>query len=263
VTKPHGKQVREAAKLISESKRPILYVGGGVLKARAWKELKELTELTGIPMVTTLMARGIFPDSHPLNMGMPGMHGSVAAGRSPAARRPADRSRYPLRRPGHRSAVELRTAGQGDPRRHRPGEISKNRTADVPIVGDCKEVIAELITLLRPDDRRPDVGEWARYLIDLKRRYPTGYDLPADGSLSPQHVIKRIGEITGPDAYYAAGVGQHQMWAAHFLPWELPGRWLNSGGLGTWATACPPPWAPRWACPTRSSGESTATVASR
>ena len=239
VTKPHGKQVREAAKLISESKRPILYVGGGVLKARAWKELKELTELTGIPMVTTLMARGIFPDSHPLNMGMPGMHGSVAA---VGALQRADLlialgTRFDDRVTGQLSSfAPLAKVIHAD---IDPAEISKNRTADVPIVGDCKEVIAELITLLRPDDRRPDVGEWARYLIDLKRRYPTGYDLPADGSLSPQHVIKRIGEITGPDAYYAAGVGQHQMWAAHFLPWELPGRWLNSGGLGTMGYCVP------------------------
>ncbi len=239
VTKPHGKQVREAAKLISESRRPVLYVGGGVLKARAWKELKELTELTGIPMVTTLMARGIFPDSHPLNMGMPGMHGSVAA---VGALQRADLlialgTRFDDRVTGQLSSfAPLAKVIHAD---IDPAEISKNRTADVPIVGDCKEVIAELITLLRPDDRRPDVGEWARYLIDLKRRYPTGYDLPADGSLSPQHVIKRIGEITGPDAYYAAGVGQHQMWAAHFLPWELPGRWLNSGGLGTMGYCVP------------------------
>ena len=239
VTKPHGKQVREAGKLISESKRPVLYVGGGVLKARAWKELKELTELTGIPMVTTLMARGIFPDSHPLNMGMPGMHGSVAA---VGALQRADLlialgTRFDDRVTGQLSSfAPLAKVIHAD---IDPAEISKNRTADVPIVGDCKEVIAELITLLRPDDRRPDVGEWARYLIDLKRRYPTGYDLPADGSLSPQHVIKRIGEITGPDAYYAAGVGQHQMWAAHFLPWELPGRWLNSGGLGTMGYCVP------------------------
>jgi len=120
-----------------------------------------------------------------------------------------------------------------------PAEISKNRTADVPIVGDCKEVISELITLLRPAETHPEIGEWARYLQDLKRRYPTGYETPDDGSLSPQHVIQRIGEITGPDAYYAAGVGQHQMWAAHYLPWELPGRWLNSGGLGTMGYCVP------------------------
>ena len=120
-----------------------------------------------------------------------------------------------------------------------PAEISKNRTADVPIVGDCKEVIGELVALLRPAETHPEIGDWVTYLTDLKRRYPTGYEMPDDGSLSPQHVIQRIGEMTGPDAYYASGVGQHQMWSAHFLPWELPGRWLNSGGLGTMGYCVP------------------------
>jgi acetolactate synthase-1/2/3 large subunit len=108
----------------------------------------------------------------------------------------------------------------------------------VPIVGDCKEVISQLISLLRRE-RPLMIDEWVSYLQDLKRRYPTGYDEPEDGSLSPQYVIKRIGEITGADAYYAAGVGQHQMWASHYLPWELPGRWLNSGGLGTMGYCVP------------------------
>jgi acetolactate synthase small subunit len=119
-----------------------------------------------------------------------------------------------------------------------PAEISKNRVADVPIVGDCKEVILQLISLLRREHPL-QIDEWVSFLKDVKRRYPTGYDEPADGSLSPQYVIKRIGEITGSDAYYAAGVGQHQMWASHYLPWELPGRWLNSGGLGTMGYCVP------------------------
>ena len=101
-----------------------------------------------------------------------------------------------------------------------PAEISKNRVADVPIVGDCKEVITELTALLKASGEVSDIGDWVRYLKDLKRRYPTGYDMPSGGELSPQHVIKRIGDLTGPDAYYAAGVGQHQMWASHFPPWS-------------------------------------------
>ncbi|HEV2927838.1 MAG TPA: acetolactate synthase large subunit [Propionibacteriaceae bacterium] len=239
VTKPHGKQIREAVKLISESRRPVLYVGGGVLKARAWAEFKELAELTGIPVVTTLMARGLFPDSHPQNMGMPGMHGTVAA---VGALQRSDLLIALGTRFDDRVTGQLSTFAPLAKIIHAdidPAEISKNRVADVPIVGDAKEVIEELIAQLKPANRLPEIGDWARYLSDLKRRYPTGYDLPENGELSPQHVIKRIGEITGPDAYYAAGVGQHQMWAAHFLPWELPGRWLNSGGLGTMGYCVP------------------------
>ena len=239
VTKPHAKQIREAARMIGESRRPVLYVGGGVVKAAAWDELKELAELTGIPVVTTLMARGVFPDSHPQNLGMPGMHGTVAA---VGALQRSDLlialgTRFDDRVTGQLSTfAPLARIIHAD---IDPAEISKNRQADVPIVGDCREVIRELTGLLKEGGAELDLGEWVRYLSDLKRRYPTGYDIPSDGSLSPQHVIKRIGEITGPDAYYAAGVGQHQMWAAHFLPWEKPGRWLNSGGLGTMGYCVP------------------------
>ena len=239
VTKPHSKQVREAAKLITASRRPVLYVGGGVVKARAAKELKELAELTGIPAVTTLMALGVFPDSHPQNLGMPGMHGTVAA---VGALQRSDLLITLGARFDDRVTGKLSSFAPGAKVIHAdidPAEISKNRNADVPIVGDCKEVIAELVTLLRSSDTHPEVADWAHYLQDLKRRYPTGYEMPDDGSLSPQHVIQRIGEMTGPDAYYASGVGQHQMWSAHFLPWELPGRWLNSGGLGTMGYCVP------------------------
>ena len=239
VTKPHSKQVREAAKLITASRRPVLYVGGGVVKAQAAKELKELAELTGIPVVTTLMALGVFPDSHAQNLGMPGMHGTVAA---VGALQRSDLLITLGARFDDRVTGKLSSFAPGAKVIHAdidPAEISKNRTADVPIVGDCKEVIAELITLLRSSDTHPEITDWAHYLQDLKRRYPTGYEMPDDGSLSPQHVIQRIGEMTGPDAYYASGVGQHQMWSAHFLPWELPGRWLNSGGLGTMGYCVP------------------------
>jgi acetolactate synthase-1/2/3 large subunit len=239
VAKPHGKQVREAARLILESRRPVLYVGGGILKARAWDELKDLAELTGIPVVTTLMALGAFPDSHPQNLGMPGMHGTVPA---VGALQRSDLLITLGARFDDRVTGQLSSFAPGARVIHAdidPAEIGKNRQADVPIVGDVKEVIAELLTLLRSAGREPEIADWVSYLQDLKRRYPTGFDYPEDGSLSPQHVIRRIGEMTGPDAYYASGVGQHQMWAAHYLPFEKPRRWLNSGGLGTMGYAVP------------------------
>ncbi|MDN5725085.1 MAG: acetolactate synthase large subunit [Propionibacteriales bacterium] len=238
VTKPHLRQVKEAAKLIKAAAKPVLYVGGGVIKSGASAVLRELVELTGIPVVTTLMARGAFPDSHDLHMGMPGMHGSVAA---VGALQRSDLlislgARFDDRVTGHLpSFAPLAKVIHVD---IDPAEISKNRHADVPIVGDCKEAIAELITLLKAE-QLPQWSTWQSFLAEVKKRYPTGYDVPSDGSLSPQQVIQRIGQMTGPDAYYAAGVGQHQMWAAHFLPFEKPGHWLNSGGLGTMGYCVP------------------------
>ncbi len=240
-TRPHGKQIREAAKLMCSAKQPVLYVGGGVLKAEATAELVELAELTGIPVVTTLMARGVFPDSHPQHVGMPGMHGTVAA---VAAMQRADLlvalgSRFDDRVTGQLSTFAPHaTVVHAD---IDPAEISKNRRADVPIVGDCKEVITELIDAVRAEQQggSADLGPWWKQLDDLRATYPLGYDWPSDGSLSPQYVIERIGQIAGPDALYAAGVGQHQMWAAQFIKYENPRTWLNSGGLGTMGYAVP------------------------
>ena len=242
VTRPHAKQVREAARMIVEAKRPVLYVGGGVIKSKAHVELLRLAELTGIPVVTTLMARGVFPDSHPLHLGMPGMHGSVSA---VGALQKSDLlitlgARFDDRVTGRLDSFApdaLVIHADID-----PAEISKNRTADVPIVGDAKEVITDLIVALGAEHEAGNLGdyaEWVELLDHMKATYPLGYDLPTDGSLSPQFVIQRLGLIAGPEAIYAAGVGQHQMWAAQFVKYELPGTWLNSGGLGTMGYAVP------------------------
>jgi acetolactate synthase-1/2/3 large subunit len=123
-----------------------------------------------------------------------------------------------------------------------PAEISKNRKADVPIVGDCKEVIAGLVAAVdaeRESGRRPDLAGWWATIDTWRTTYPLGYAEPADGSIAPQHAIRRLGEIVGPDALYVAGVGQHQMWAAQFISYEQPGSWINSGGLGTMGFAVP------------------------
>lgn len=239
VTRPHGKQIREAARLIGAAQRPVLYVGGGTVKAGAHAELAELVELTGIPVVTTLMARGVVPDSHPLNLGMPGMHGTVAA---VGALQRADLLISLGARFDDRVTGELSSFAPDARVIHAdidPAEISKNRTADVPIVGDVREVLLALLEQLR-EAEHPDLTPWQQHVQQMKERYPTGYDEPEDGTLSPQMVIRRIGELTGADnAYWASGVGQHQMWAAHFLPHERPGRWLNSGGLGTMGYCVP------------------------
>ncbi len=242
VTRPHARQVREAARLISESRRPVLYVGGGVIKARAAAQLRELAELTGIPVVTTLMARGAFPDRHPQHMGMPGMHGTVAA---VGALQQADLLIALGTRFDDRVTGKLDTFAPGALIVHAdidPAEISKNRRADVPIVGDCREVIADLSAAVRAEHeqgRRPDLTAWRAQLDTLRGTYPLGYDQPDDGTLAPQHVITRIGQIAGPEAVYVAGVGQHQMWAAQFIDYEHPGTWINSGGLGTMGFAVP------------------------
>ncbi|MCI2423331.1 acetolactate synthase large subunit [Saccharopolyspora sp. K220] len=241
-SKPHGKQVREAAKLITEAHHPVLYVGGGVIKAEAHAELRQLAERTGIPVVTTLMARGAFPDSHPQHLGMPGMHGTVAA---VAAMQRADLlialgTRFDDRVTGQLSsfAPEAKVVHADID----PAEISKNRYADVPIVGDCKDVLAELIDAVAASGAEhgtADLAPWWEMLDDLRQRFPLGYQWPTDGSLSPEYVIERLGELVGPDAVYVAGVGQHQMWAAQFVGYEHPRTWLNSGGLGTMGYAVP------------------------
>jgi len=241
-TRPHAKQVREAAKLVAAAQRPVLYVGGGVLKARAAAELRRLAELTGIPVVTTLMARGAFPDSHPQHLGMPGMHGTVAA---VTALQRADLLIVLGARFDDRVTGKLSSFAPGALVVHAdvdPAEIGKNRVADVPIVGDCRETITELVPAVQAEydaGHRADLTGWWRSLDDLRDRYPLGFEEPADGSLAPQHVITRLGEIVGPDAVYTAGVGQHQMFAAQFIRYEHPYTWLNSGGAGTMGYAVP------------------------
>ena len=242
VTKPHSKQVREAARLILESSRPVLYVGGGVIRADASAQLRELAELTGLPVVTTLMARGAFPDSHPLHMGMPGMHGTVGA---VGALQKADLLVTLGARFDDRVTGKLSTFAPGAKVIHAdidPAEIGKNRHADVPIVGDVGEVMTELIAALREEMAAGRQGDYEGWWVQLNRwrdTYPLGYDLPNDGSLSPQYVIERLGALSGPDAIMAAGVGQHQMWGAQFVNYEKPRTWLNSGGLGTMGYAVP------------------------
>jgi acetolactate synthase-1/2/3 large subunit len=242
VVRGHNKQVREAARLISAASKPVLYVGGGVVKAHAAAELRELAELTGAPVVTTLMARGVFPDSHPQHVGMPGMHGTVSA---VTALQQADLLVTLGARFDDRVTGVLKTFAPNAKVIHAdidPAEISKNRTADVPIVGSVKEIIPELTEAVRTQfgtSGTPDLASWWAFLNNLKETYPLGWTEPEDGLTAPQRVIERIGALTGPEGIYVAGVGQHQMWAAQFIKYERPHAWLNSGGAGTMGYAVP------------------------
>ncbi|TFH72932.1 acetolactate synthase large subunit [Cellulomonas sp. HD19AZ1] len=242
VTKPHAKQIREAARLLATSRRPVLYVGGGVIRAGASDLLRRLTDASGAPVVTTLMARGALPDSHPQHLGMPGMHGTVAA---VAALQKADLVVALGARFDDRVTGLLASFAPGATVVHAdidPAEIGKNKRADVPIVGDLREVIADLLPELEREHAqhgRPDLEAWWKQLDDWRATFPLGYDEPTDGLLAPQHVITRIGEISGPESIFVSGVGQHQMWAAQFIRYERPGSWVNSGGLGTMGFAVP------------------------
>lgn len=238
---PDDDAIRDAAALIAQSVRPVLFVGGGIIKSNAHKELKRLAELMGAPVVTTLMARGAFPDSHHLHLGMPGMHGTVAA---VTALQKADLlitlgARFDDRVTGKLSsfAVNAKVIHADID----PAEIGKNRFADVAVIGDLAHTIKALIPALQGAFKKskPDLTQWWRFLSSLRSTYPLGYSHPEDGSVSPQYVIERIGAISGPDSIYVAGVGQHQMWASQFVKYEKPRTWLNSGGLGTMGYAVP------------------------
>jgi acetolactate synthase-1/2/3 large subunit len=252
VTRPHSKQIREASRLILEARRPVLYVGGGVVRAAASPELKVLAELTGMPVVTTLMARGAFPDSHAQHLGMPGMHGTVAA---VAGLQKSDLIISLGARFDDRVTGNLDSFAPGAKVIHAdidPAEIGKNRHADVPIVGDCREVISDLIVALKAEADKGHQGDyeaWVAFLAGIKKKYPLAYDIPDDGSLAPQYVLERLGKIAGPEAIYTSGVGQHQMWAAHFIGYEHPNTWLNSGGLGTMGYSVPAAMGAKVGCP--------------
>jgi acetolactate synthase I/II/III large subunit len=243
VARPHSKQIREAARLIAAAKRPVFYVGGGVVRGNASEEMRRFVDLTQIPVVTTLMARGAVPDSHPLHLGMPGMHGSVAA---VTALQKADLLITLGARFDDRVTGQLSTFAPEAKVIHAdidPAEISKNRVADVPIVGDVKEVIGDLVEAVaadREEGRAGDYEAWRAQTASWKSTFPLGYTTPDEGAtVAPQQVIERIGAISGPESIYVAGVGQHQMWAAQFVQYERPNAWLNSGGLGTMGYAVP------------------------
>ncbi len=241
VLEPNAQDIADAAALISQSKKPVLYVGGGIIKANAAKELLILAEITGVPVVTTLMARGAFPDSHPQHLGMPGMHGTVAA---VTALQKSDLLITLGARFDDRVTGKLSSFAPNAKVIHAdidPAEIGKNRHADVALIGDLKNILIKLNPAVKAafTKSQPDISAWQNEVYGWRSKFPLGYDKPSDGSVSPQYVIERIGKISGPDTIFAAGVGQHQMWASQFIGYEKPRTWLNSGGLGTMGYAVP------------------------
>ena len=248
---PNAQAITDAAALIAQSSKPVFYVGGGVIKANAAAQLRALVELLGAPVVTTLMARGAFPDSHPLHMGMPGMHGTVAA---VTALQKADLLITLGARFDDRVTGKLSTFAPNAKILHAdidPAEIGKNRHADVAVVGDVRETMAALVPALKAAlaKNKPDLTAWLRQMNSLKSTYPLGFDIPDDGSLSPQLVIQRLGQISGTDTIFTAGVGQHQMWASQFISYEHPRTWLNSGGAGTMGYGVPAAMGAKVAAP--------------
>ena len=241
-TEGHPLQVRAAIDLILAAEQPVLYAGGGIIAAGAHEELLRLAEAANIPVTTTLMARGAFPDTHPLSLGMPGMHGMYAA---ITAMQKADL----LIALGARFDDRV----TGDPRAFAPdaqvihvdidsSEISKVRKADVPIVGDAKIVIGQLIRKLEKtlgDDPAPTHAAWLETIDGWKRDYAVAYDQQPGGPIKPQFVVEELHRITGGDAIVVAGVGQHQMWASQLWSYTRPRTWINSGGLGTMGYAIP------------------------
>jgi acetolactate synthase-1/2/3 large subunit len=239
---PEPDRLRAAAELLRTADRPVLDVGGGVLRARAAAELLELAEAARAPVVTTLMARGAFPDDHPLCLGMPGMHGNYTA---VTAMQRADLlvalgARFDDRVTGRPDAFAPRARiihADVD-----PAEIGKNRAVDVALVGDAKWVVTGLTRAFRQEvakNGRRDVSAWLQEVGDLRARHPISYSQEVDGPIKPQLVVDRLDEALAGDAVVVTGVGQHQMWASQIVRCNEPYGFISPGGLGTMGFAVP------------------------
>ncbi|AZR07663.1 acetolactate synthase large subunit [Trueperella pyogenes] len=239
-TRPSLRDVSAAVRMIAQAAKPVFYVGGGAIRSRAHRELAELVEATGIPVVTTLNARGAFPDSDPHHLGMPGMHGTVPA---VAALQKSDLlialgARFDDRVTGKLDefAPEAKVIHADID----PAEFGKNRAVDVALLGDLRETISALIDDIPAafEQYGPDYARWWAYLNKLSQTYPVGYEEPEDGLMSPQYVLSRLGALAG-NSIFTTGVGQHQMWAQQYIPWHFPGQLVTSCGAGTMGFGVP------------------------
>ncbi len=242
--KGHPRKIKQAAQMIMEAERPVIYAGGGILKARAAEELRELAEMTNTPVVTTLMARGAFPDDHPLCLGMPGMHGNYTAVTSmqQCDLLIALGSRFDDRITGRLDgfAPDAKVIHADID----PAELGKVRVPEVPIVGDARLIIVGIIKELRKLQDRgtelPDITDWRSTVSGWQERYPLTYEQSEPGGLlKPQYVLEQLRERAPEDCIVASGVGQHQMWTSQYWKFRHPYTWINSGGLGTMGFAVP------------------------
>ena len=245
--------IEAAADLIRTAERPILYVGGGVLKARASEVLRKLVELSGIHVVTTLMARGAFPDGHDLCLGMPGMHGNFTA---VTAMQEADLLVALGARFDDRVTGRIDGFAPGAQIVHvdiDAAELGKVRRPDVAIQGDCRVAIEALVAALAAGGvGNVDRTAWRSRISGWQERFPLTYEPSAPGDrLKPQYVIEQLRDATPEDTIVTSGVGQHQMWASQYWNFEHPYTWINSGGLGTMGFSIPAAIGAKVGCPDR------------
>ncbi len=243
-TKGHPKMIKEAAKLILAAEKPLLYIGGGVLKARAADVVRELAELLQIPVVTTLMARGAFPDNHPLCLGMPGMHGNATA---ITAMQKSDLLINFGARFDDRVTGKVSTFAPDAKVIHvdiDPAEQGKVRKPDVPIVGDCRIVVEEILKsvqeLLAEGTKQVNIDPWRSKVSGWREKFPVAYDQSEPGGrLKPQFCLEKLRDAAPEGTIVVSGVGQHQMWTSLFWKFNEPYTWVNSGGLGTMGFSVP------------------------
>ena len=255
-TKGHPRMIKEAARLILDAKQPVLYVGGGILKARAAEVLMELAELIGTPVVTTLMARGAFPDNHPLCLGMPGMHGNATA---ITAMQKSDLLINLGARFDDRITGKVSTFAPGAKVIHvdiDPAEQGKVRRPDVPIVGDCRLVIEELVKTIREmlasGDTQADISDWKSRVSGWQEQFPLYYPPNEPGeALKPQFCLEKLRDLAPAGTILCSGVGQHQMWSSQYWHFNEPYTWVNSGGLGTMGFSIPAAIGAKVGCPDR------------
>ena len=236
-TTPNPKSISQAVYLIKEAKKPVLYVGGGIINSKSNKELFELATSTKIPVVTTLMGRGVFPDGHELSLGMPGMHGNYT---STTSMQKSDLLIAIGVRFDDRVTANPEYFAQNAKVIHAdidPAEIGKVREPEIPIVGDAKNVILELIKELNGFEC--DTKNWLEEIKSWQKKYPLSYVQEKNGPLKIPYVLEQIQQLVDEDTIVVSGVGQHQMWISLYWKFTKPNTWLNSGGLGTMGYALP------------------------